>query len=436
MNQLISYLPGLAFLVPIAMAWSHIKGFVTSLIRTVVMETQAQGGASMALLMYLRLHAKRMPTNVLKIASNWVYVKDKGNRILLYEGSRDLPSSWYWWRGNLFLVTEKRGHDKERGVNVDNLTSIRYLRGTVDAECLLKEAVEWFVNREKTLDMVGRPPRFYVKRFVGRANENMPSSGQIMEAEAKRVSMDSADENWRFARLINYQIGDLGYSSKLFFYVFGESAQRVFDDVSKWLKSQEWYEKRGLLHRRGALLYGPPGSGKSSLIRKVGQTLDIPVFSFELSTMTDSQFISYWDDARRSNPCILVMEDIDTVFNKRQPATANIKLSFECLLNCISGVEPAEGIYLFVTTNRLDYLDEALGIPNAKGVSTRPGRLDTCFYMAEITLKEKQQIVAHFLGEHPALGARLIEESNGCTAAQFSDMCAQKALELYWSPKS
>jgi hypothetical protein len=419
------------------MAWGQVKGFLISVIRLVIVETQVSGIASIALLQYLRLHGNRLPTNVFKYASTWAFSQSKkGMGILLFEGSRDLPSQWYWMKGSALTVTEKRGQDKERGIMIENLTSLRYLRGTVDIEALLKEAAKWYEDRDKQTQDAIRSPRFYVKRFIGRG----PERGDVYESQhlkgGNNAPTGAADEDWKFARLLNYTIADLGYSGKLFFHVLNENAQRVHDDVSRWLKSKEWYEEKGLLHRRGSLLHGKPGSGKSSLIRKIGQALDIPVFSFELSTMTDQQLIAFWDEARRSSPCIVVMEDIDTVFKGRDPANANIKLSFECLLNCISGVEPAEGVYLFVTTNRLDYLDDALGVPNKKGISTRPGRLDTCFEMGEISLVEKQQIATHFLAGHPSVATTLIEESNGCTAAQFSDMCSQKALELHWETKT
>lgn len=438
MNQLTSLassLPFLAFLVPMFMAWGQIKGFLLNVVRLVLVETQVSGIASTALLQYLRLHGKRMPTNVLKYASMWVYAQSrKGMGILLFEGSRDLPTQWYWFKGNAFTVTEKRGQDKERGITIENLTSLRYLRGTIDAEALLNEAITWYENRDKVSQAAIKTPRFYVRRFIGRgadaATANLTGEAKM---GAQSVPVGMADEDWKFSHLLNYSIGDLGYSATLFFYVFNQNAQKIHDDVARWLKSKEWYEQKGLLHRRGSLLFGPAGSGKSSLIRKVGQSLDLPVFAFELSTMTDQQLIGFWDEARRSGPCIIVMEDIDTVFHKREPANPNIKLSFECLLNCISGVEPAEGVYLFITTNKLEELDDALGVPNERGVSTRPGRLDTCFHMGEITVDEKKQIASHFLGEHPEVGAHLIEESNGCTAAQFSDMCSQKALELHWS---
>lgn len=439
MNQLTSLMPSLPFLAllaPILLFWTQAKDLVVKVVRLVIVEAQIEQGASKAVLYYLREKGKRAPTNVIKYMSTWEYIKAQGLKMVAFEGVRDLKNQWYWFEGNLITVSDKRGNDKVSGISYQECITLRYLRWTVNVEDLICRSIQWYEDKD-SLNALRQSPRFHVVRFVGQTRREDGSaplsngSNHTKEIEAQR----SSDEDWKHTRLLNYSISDIGYSKREFFHVFNENATKIKQDVTRWLNAKKWYEEKGLLFRRGSLLFGPPGSGKSSLIRKIGQALDLPVLSFELSTMNDQQFIEFWSNARQAQPCIVVMEDIDTVFNKRQPANANIKLSFECLLNCISGVEPAEDIYLFVTTNKLEYLDEALGIPNEKGVSTRPGRLDTCFHMGDISLDEKQQIVKHFLNEYPEVGSRLIEESNGCTAAQFSDMCSQKALELYWETK-
>lgn len=443
MPPILTSIPYLAFLVPVFMAWGQIKGFLISVFRLVIVETHVQGPAAQPIMLYLNQHAKKAPTNVTKYSSIWSHIRRfKKEAIVLFEGVRDLPVQWYWYKRTIVTLHDKRGTDKETGVTRDALVHLRYLRGTLDTEKLLSDAVEWFRTRNDNANALDayKSSRFYVRRYVGTNTANdIPSNSyanRTAENEVKaRASISSGDEDYRLSRFINYETADVGYSGRLFFHVFNSNAKRILADVTRWFKSREWYQDKGLLWRRGSLLFGPPGSGKSSLIRKVGQALDLPVLSFELSTMTDPKFISLWDEARRESPCIIVMEDIDTVFHKREPANVNIKLSFECLLNCISGVEPAEGVYLFITTNKLEQLDEALGVPNGKGVSTRPGRLDTCFHMGDITLEEKLQIASHFLGTSDE-GARLITESNGCTAAQFSDMCSQRALDLHWNSNS
>lgn len=437
LSSLVPGLPFLAILAPIILFWQQAKDMLVKLVRLFIVEAQVHRAASEAILYYLHEHGKRVPTNILKYSSRYEFIKKAGReKMLAYQAVRDLTNQWYWYEGNLITVSDKRGRDKESGITFDRAITIHYLRGTVDIEGLIRKAIEWYEAKD-SVDKVRESPRFYVTRYVGTSvdNEgsNAPSGHASKNTHDGGSSIDAATEDWKYSRILNYSVSDIGYSKRDFFHVFNSNATKIKADVEYWLKGKDWYESKGLLWRRGALLHGMPGSGKSSLIRKMGQSLDLPVFSFELSTMSDRDFIGFWRETKYRQPCIAVMEDIDTVFNKRSPANPNIKLSFECLLNCISGVEPAEGIYLFVTTNKLEYLDEALGIPNDNGVSTRPGRLDTCFHMGEITIDEKRQIVAHFLSNHLDIGDQLIESSNGCTAAQFSDLCAQRALSLYWS---
>lgn len=432
MNQFLASIPALAWLMPVIMLWGQIKSVAQNLIRLVIKEVQVSGSASEAVAYYLRKEGKRLPTSLVKFSSIWLYVKKKsGHKIVLFDGVKEMANVIYWVDKTLISITDKRGVDKEKNIMVERMVSLRYLRGTLDIEDLLKRAIEWYEKREERAGETMKSPRFFVRRFVGKSD----TEGRMVSSDAPKASAGQSEEDWRFSRLINYSVEDLGYAGKLFFYAFNDNARKVHDDVRKWHKSKEWYEQRGLLFRRGALLWGKAGTGKSSLIRKVGQSLDLPVFSFELSTMTNDQFLRFWEEARQQTPCIIVMEDIDTVYHGRQPATSNIRLSFECLLNAISGVEPAEGVYLFVTTNHLEHVDEALGVPGKDGISTRPGRLDTCFEMGDITLDEKREMVNHFLADHSDIGNDIIERSNGCTAAQFSDMCSQKALELYWRDK-
>ena len=341
MQSLLTALPSLSFLAilaPIAMCWSQVKQFLTNTVRLFLVEAQVHNSASLAVLYYLREHGKRAPTNVAKYDSIYEYIKKSGNlKMLVFEGTRDLKTQWFWFERSLITVSDKRGMDKETSVTTNLAISLRYIRGTVDIENLICCAIKWYENRD-SIDETARPPRFYVQRFVGKPTDIQRGASPSYE---KGNSMPASEENWKYSRLINYAIADIGYSKRDFFHVFNANATKIKDDVTRWLNAKKWYEKKGLLFRRGALLWGPPGSGKSSLIRKIGQSLDLPVISFELATMNDTQFIDFWSQARQSQPCIVVMEDIDTVFNKRAPANANVKLSFECLLNCITCVEHA-----------------------------------------------------------------------------------------------
>jgi hypothetical protein len=348
-----------------------------------------------------------------------------------------LKSQMFWIRGTVISLSDLRGKDKETDMVTEVSSSIRFLRGTIDHEKLLCDATEWYdeTSHQYDKETASQRSRFFIRRYVGKGQQAYSEPKTNSNVTPAPYASSRTSESIAHNRLVNYDQSDIGYSKRDFFYTFNATTQRFRADVLRWFKSKEWYENKGLLFRRGALLHGPVGSGKTAAIRKVAQEIDVPLFLFELNTMADHEFIDYWDNAISYGPCVIVFEDIDCSFNKRSNISKAGKLSFECLLNCVSGVVPAEGVYLCITTNRLDYLDEALGVPNERGVSTRPGRLDTCFEIGNIEEDQKRMLATHFLDGHGEGIERLIKESNGCTAAQFSDMCSQKALELYWEGK-
>lgn len=199
------------------------------------------------------------------------------------------------------------------------------------------------------------------------------------------------------------------------------------DDAGKWFKSGDWYADRSLPWRRGWLLYGPGGTGKSSLAGVLAQTLDIPVYRYALATLSDQEFMREWKDM--STPCVALFEDFDTVFDGRSSTTEHKSLTFDCVLNQISGVSSMDGVFLVITTNCLDKIDPAMGIStNAEGLSSRPGRIDRVIYLGETTEEIRVQIVQHILPDWPEVHGDLIAKGDGYTPVQFQELCVAYAL--------
>ena len=142
--------------------------------------------------------------------------------------------------------------------------------------------------------------------------------------------------------------------------------ERLLADMRRFLDSREWYADRGVPWRRGYLLHGPPGTGKSSLIRAVASELDRDIALIDVARPSLS------DDALREalvnapSGAILAMEDVDAVFRGREGEKRSGP-SFSGLLNAIDGVAAQEGRALVMTTNHPERLDPAL---------VRPGRAD------------------------------------------------------------
>ncbi|PRP86564.1 Protein BCS-1, isoform a [Planoprotostelium fungivorum] len=145
-------------------------------------------------------------------------------------------------------------------------------------------------------------------------------------------------------------------------------AESIVADVEEFLKSQTWYQERGLGYRRGYLFYGPPGSGKTSLLFGIASHFDLSIYSLNLSDpeLTDSLLQTLMNQVPTGS--MVVLEDVDSVFVGRQSTEPKSKsVTFSGLLNAIDGVAAGEGRILFLTTNHKEKLDPAL---------IRPGRID------------------------------------------------------------
>mmetsp|Transcript_95300 Transcript_95300/g.168808 ORF Transcript_95300/g.168808 Transcript_95300/m.168808 type:complete len:1077 (-) Transcript_95300:85-3315(-) len=150
-------------------------------------------------------------------------------------------------------------------------------------------------------------------------------------------------------------------------------ADFVVDDMRHFFseKTAEWYRNAGIPYRRGYLLYGPPGCGKTSFAQVLAGELGLDVCLMNLSNgdMNDDELA----ELLRSAPAksMLLLEDVDAIFVERT-AGADKKgrgggVSFSGLLNALDGAAAQEGCVIMLTTNHKDRLDEAL---------IRPGRCD------------------------------------------------------------
>ncbi|KAL1727049.1 P-loop containing nucleoside triphosphate hydrolase protein [Schizophyllum commune] len=140
--------------------------------------------------------------------------------------------------------------------------------------------------------------------------------------------------------------------------------ESIVDDVGDFLASEKWYGDRGIPFRRGYLLHGQPGNGKSSLIYALASHYALDVYTISLSApgMTDESLgaliggvpSSHRSSRRRRRKA----GDADPMANT---------LSLSGLLNALDGVAASEGRLLFATTQHVHTLDPALA---------RPGRMD------------------------------------------------------------
>lgn len=143
--------------------------------------------------------------------------------------------------------------------------------------------------------------------------------------------------------------------------------QEIQDDFAQFLSSRAIYEQYGIPWKRGVLLIGPPGNGKTHTVKALLNWLNVPclyVKSFKHPYNTVQQCIqSVFARARQTTPCVLVMEDLDSLIDDQNRAF---------FLNELDGFAANTGIILLATTNHPDRLDPAL--------VDRPSRFDRKYY--------------------------------------------------------
>ncbi|KAG6836692.1 hypothetical protein H0H93_004803 [Arthromyces matolae] len=206
-------------------------------------------------------------------------------------------------------------------------------------------------------------------------------------------------------------------------------------DCKDFLASEEWYAERGIPFRRGYLLHGVPGSGKTSLIHSLAGELGLDIYVVSLSSkgMSDNTLTTLMGHV--PTRCILLLEDLDAAFTRSvsrdssstgaptaavaststTPATETSDgstLSLSGLLNSLDGVAAAEGRLLFATTNHIERLDPAL---------SRPGRMDVWVNFTHATKWQAEGIFKCFFPCKPA---------SASTASSTPTDASQKNLPL------
>jgi len=189
-------------------------------------------------------------------------------------------------------------------------------------------------------------------------------------------------------------------------------AEAILADCREFLASEPWYAHHGIPHRRGYLLHGEPGSGKTSLVTALAGSLGVDVYVITLSSpsMTDENLRSLLNSA--ADRSLLLLEDVDAAFVGRTAAAASLgaggnasggggggapALSFSGLLNAIDGVAAQEGRLLFMTTNHVERLSSAL---------VRPGRVDYRLEFRRAEQDQSRRLFLSFYQSEPAAAAQ------------------------------
>lgn len=140
--------------------------------------------------------------------------------------------------------------------------------------------------------------------------------------------------------------------------------QELLDDVSSFINNEQWYADRGISYKRGYLLSGKPGAGKTSCIISVAQKFKKQIYIVNLTStaIDDAKFIELITSLGKD--AILAIEDIDGIYvdrsrDRKDEKEANT-VTLSTILNTLDGLFTPDGLLFFITTNYPEKLDKAL----------------------------------------------------------------------------
>ena len=213
-----------------------------------------------------------------------------------------------------------------------------------------------------------------------------------------------------------------------------DEAKELLTEIVDFLHNPQKYTEIGAVCPKGALLVGPPGTGKTLLAKAVAGEANVPFFSISGSEFVEmfvgmgaSKVRDLFKQANEKAPCIVFIDEIDTIGKKRDNAgyggNDEREQTLNQLLTEMDGFDASKGVVILAATNRPDSLDPAL---------LRPGRFDRRIPVELPDLKGREEILkVHAkkvrLGDDIEFNA-IARAASGASGAELANMVNEAAL--------
>jgi len=235
------------------------------------------------------------------------------------------------------------------------------------------------------------------QEFIDYFEENHPLRNQII------------DSKWRFL-----DIKKVGWSDLI---VSDDQKKIISRNITNFIKNIETYRDNRLPTSRGILITGPPGTGKTLCCEVVVNDLDCSAIYVSTDSVSEVGDIkNVYTLARKISPCLVIVEDIDTLGGLDRTARGGEHPLLGEFLNCLAGMGQNDGVITIATTNYAQHLDAAL--------ADRPGRFDVRLDFGLPTDELRKHIITKYLAD---IGVKIklngvIDKTKGLSGAYLKEI--------------
>jgi mitochondrial chaperone BCS1 len=299
---------------------------------------------------------------------------------------------WFWYHGRPFRVDSHRGEER---------------RGWSSTR------TEWLIFRT-----CGRKQSF-LKRFVA----------DIVACHERSVALASS----LYIRDDDYWMRVEGYAPRSLDSVILKVGEKecLVQDIEKFKNAQQRYRKLGVPYHRGYIFYGPPGSGKTSMVSALAGHFGMSIYAINLSDFNDKSLLKAINEVPPKS--LILLEDIDCMKTGKSrsdgDAAASVRrapedttepqdrlgVTLSGLLNVLDGFSAPENMLFVMTTNKIGALDAAL---------LRPGRIDYKLFLGDVLEQQKIELYRRFFPQASESEARGFVETHepAETMAEFQGL--------------